>query len=206
MDMKTNRDEILKSALQLFMSVNYEKASLQMVTKKVGLTKTGIFNYFSTKQELFIAVADKFLFDAQNPKYKFERSDGTLKDFIKKYVQGVKRTMAMIAYEGDIKQDLIPGKSPNSGYFHFLQQVYFYYPDSETKLRAMLESDYAHWRSAVCQAIQNGEINADTNIEESISLFRHVYMGLSYDMSFFEGLDTNLLEARFNYIYSLLKR
>lgn len=60
--MKTNRDEILESAFQLFMAMNYERVSLQMITKKVGLTKTGIFNYYPTKLDLFIAVADKFLF------------------------------------------------------------------------------------------------------------------------------------------------
>ena len=45
-NMKTNRDEILESAFQLFMAMNYERVSLQMITKKVGLTKTGIFNYY----------------------------------------------------------------------------------------------------------------------------------------------------------------
>ena len=33
--MKTNRDEILESAFQLFMAMNYERVSLQMITKKV---------------------------------------------------------------------------------------------------------------------------------------------------------------------------
>ena len=46
--MKTNRDAILQSALQLFMSMNYERVSLQMIAKTVGLTKTGIFNYYPT--------------------------------------------------------------------------------------------------------------------------------------------------------------
>ena len=56
--MKTNREEILQSALQLFMSMNYERVSLQMITRMVGLTKTGIFNYYPTKLDLFVAVAD----------------------------------------------------------------------------------------------------------------------------------------------------
>ena len=33
--MKTNREEILQSALQLFMSMNYERVSLQMITQSV---------------------------------------------------------------------------------------------------------------------------------------------------------------------------
>ena len=55
--MKTNREEILQSALQLFMSMNYERVSLQMITRMVGLTKTGIFNYYPTKLDLFVAVS-----------------------------------------------------------------------------------------------------------------------------------------------------
>lgn len=204
--MKTNRDEILRNALRLFMTANYEKASLQMLAKMVGLTKTGIFNYFPNKQELFVAVADRYLFDAQNPKYKFEESDGTLADFIKKYVEGVKRTMTMLASQGYINEDTIPGKTPHSGYFHFIQQVYFYYPNANAKLNEMLQSDYAYWRSAVHRAIENGEINPETDVEESVALFRQMYMGLSYEMSFYEGLDTDVLYRRLNHIYSLLKR
>jgi len=85
--MKTNREEILQSALQLFMSMNYERVSLQMITQSVGLTKTGIFNYYPTKLDLFIAVADRYLFHIQDPENKFAPSDGSLRDFIDKYVE-----------------------------------------------------------------------------------------------------------------------
>lgn len=119
--MKTNRDEILESAFQLFMAMNYERVSLQMITKKVGLTKTGIFNYYPTKLDLFIAVADKFLFKVQDPKNKYEIHDGTFRDFIQKYVQGVKNAMAKIVNLGNLSKDIMPGKSPNAGYLHLLQ-------------------------------------------------------------------------------------
>ena len=65
--MKTNREEILQNALQLFMSKNYEGVSLQMIAHSVGLTKTGIFNYYPTKLDLFIDVADRYLFHLQDP-------------------------------------------------------------------------------------------------------------------------------------------
>ena len=105
--MKTNREEILQSALQLFMSMNYERVSLQMITRMVGLTKTGIFNYYPTKLDLFVAVADKYLFNAQDPKHKYEESDGTLSDFIDKYVDGVERTMAEIVRLGNVRQEAV---------------------------------------------------------------------------------------------------
>lgn len=107
--MKTNREEILQHALQLFMSMNYESVSLQMIAHSVGLTKTGIFNYYPTKLDLFIAVADRYLFHVQDPENKFEPSDGSLRDFIDKYVKGVERTMAEIVRLGNIQREKMPG-------------------------------------------------------------------------------------------------
>lgn len=106
--MKTNREEILQHALRLFMSMNYESVSLQMIAHSVGLTKTGIFNYYPSKLDLFIAVADHYLFHLQDPGNKFAPSDGSLCDFIDKYVEGVERTMAEIVRLGNIRPDSWP--------------------------------------------------------------------------------------------------
>ena len=113
--MKTNREEILQNALQLFMSKNYEGVSLQMIAHSVGLTKTGIFNYYSTKLDLFIAVADRYLFHLQDPENKFAPSDGSLRDFIDKYVEGVEHTMAEIVRLGNIQREKMPGELANAG-------------------------------------------------------------------------------------------
>ena len=204
--MKTNRDAILQSALQLFMSMNYERVSLQMIAKTVGLTKTGIFNYYPTKLDLFIAVADKYLFNAQDPKYKFATSDGTLADFIEKYIEGVQRTMSMIVELGNIRHESMPGQSANAGYFHLFQQVLFYYPDGKRKLNETIQKEYTYWRSAIRHAIENGEIYPNTNLDEAVALFRQLFVGLSYEMSLNQGLDTALLKRHFQYIYMQQKK
>lgn len=130
--MKTNREEILQHALQLFMSMNYESVSLQMIAHSVGLTKTGIFNYYPTKLDLFIAVADRYLFHVQDPENKFEPSDGSLRDFIDKYVKGVERTMAEIVRLGNIQREKMPGQLANAGYFHLFQQCSSTIPTAST--------------------------------------------------------------------------
>lgn len=204
--MKTNRDEILQSALLLFMSMNYEKVSLQMVTRRVGITKTGIFNYYPNKLELFVAVADKYLFNAQDPQNKYAESDGTLADFIEKYVEGVKRTMDELVRMGNIDREAMPGKSVNAGYFHLFQQVLFYYPDGKKKLHDMMEAEYDLWRTVLQRAAADGEIRHDTDVEEAIALFRQVFIGLAFERSFYNGLETDILHKRFRYIYHLLKQ
>ena len=90
--MKITRDELLIAAFKLFMSVNYEKASFA----ELGMSKAGIFKYYKNKQELFIAVVDKFWFSTQNPRNKFTETNGTFAEFIDEYVRGVQRTMDML--------------------------------------------------------------------------------------------------------------
>ena len=86
--MKITRDELLIAAFKLFMSVNYEKASFAELGKMLGMSKAGIFKYYKNKQELFIAVVDKFCFSAQNPRNKFTETNGTFAEFIDEYVKG----------------------------------------------------------------------------------------------------------------------
>lgn len=124
--MKITRDELLIAAFKLFMSVNYEKASFAELGKMLGMSKAGIFKYYKNKQELFIAVVDKF-------------------------------------------------------------------------------GDYAYWRTAIQRAINTGELRKDVDVEDAVVMFRQVYMGLSFEMSFLGGLDTERLAKHLRAVYSLLK-
>ncbi|MFR2070471.1 MAG: TetR/AcrR family transcriptional regulator [Bacteroides nordii] len=206
--MKITRDELLIAAFRLFMSVNYEKASFAELGKMLGMSKAGIFKYYKNKQELFIAVVDKFWFSTQNPRNKFTEINGTFAEFIDEYVRGVQRTMDMLGNLVDVGGDKVAqGKfSYHAQYFHFLFQVLQYDPDAEEKLRNLVASDYAYWRAAIQRAIDNGELRKDVDVEDAVVMFRQVYMGLSFEMSFLGGLDTERLAKHLNAVYSLLKR
>ena len=158
--MKITRDELLIAAFKLFMSVNYEKVSFAELGKMLGMSKAGIFKYYKNKQELFIAVVDKFCFSAQNPRNKFTETNGTFAEFIDEYVRGVQRTMDilgnLIGVDGDkVAQEKF---SYHAQYFHFLFQMPQYDPDAKEKLRNLVASDYAYWRAAIQHAIDTGEL------------------------------------------------
>ena len=140
--MKITRDDLLIAAFKLFMSVNYEKASFAELGKMLGMSKAGIFKYYKNKQELFIAVVDRFWFSTQNPRNKFTETNGTFAEFIDEYVRGVQRTMDMLGKL--IGADKVaPEKfSYHAQYFHFLFQVIQYDPDAKEKLHNLVASDY----------------------------------------------------------------
>ena len=136
--MKITRDELLIAAFKLFMSVNYEKASFAELGKMLGMSKAGIFKYYKNKQELFIAVVDKFCFSAQNPRNKFTETNGTFAEFIDEYVKGVQRTMDMLSnLIGPGSDKVVQGKfSYHAQYFHFLFQLLQYDPNAKEKSTA----------------------------------------------------------------------
>ena len=204
--MKINRDMLLVAAFKLFMSVNYEKASFAELGKMLGMSKAGIFKYYKNKQELFVAVVDKFLFGTQNPQNKFVETNGTFAEFIDGYVSGVRRTMDMLGKLIGDDEEVPQGQlSYHAKYFHFLFQVLQYYPDAKEKLRNLATGDYAYWRTAIRRAIDTGELKGDTDVEEAVVMFRQIYMGLSFEMAFFGGLDTEQLAKHLHAAYSLLK-
>ena len=206
--MKITRDELLIAAFKLFMSVNYEKASFAELGKMLGMSKAGIFKYYKNKQELFIAVVDKFWFSTQNPRNKFTETNGTFGEFIDEYVRGVQRTMDML---GDLigaeREKVAQGKfTYHAQYFHFLFQLLQYDPDAKEKLRNLVDGDYAYWRAAIQRAIATGELREDVDVEDAVVMFRQVYMGLSFEMAFMGGLNTQRLAKHLHAVYSLLKR
>lgn len=61
------------------------------------------------------------------------------------------------------------------------------------------------WKKVIQKAKENGEIKQDTDVQKSASLFRQVFLGLSYEQSFLNGLNVEELKDKFDYLYSLLK-
>lgn len=202
--MITNREEVLENAFRVFVRMNYEKASFTEIAKACGLSRAGIIHYYPYKQDLFVAVVDKFVFQTHHIENKFQIQRETLAEFIEQYLAGVTSTMKrIVALLNDGNSP--DGYSPHFHYFHFIAQVRMYYPDIRPKIRQLYEKEYKLWESVIQKAKDSGEIRPDTDVQTAASLFRQIYLGLSYERSFLEGLNVEELGKNFRYLYSLLK-
>lgn len=202
--MFTNRDEVLEKALRIFAKMNYEKASQMEIAKTCGLSKAGLVYYFPFKLDLFKAVVDKYVFDTQHSKNKFNFTANSLSEFIDQYVAGVENTMQRLVHLLDDGNNP-SGCSFNFYYYHLLMQVRLYYPNVEKKLAVIFEQNYQLWKSAIQKAKENGEIRQDLDVEETASMFWQMFFGTSFEESFFQGLDTQKLSRSLHFLYSLLK-
>lgn len=55
------REEILQAAEDLFARKGYHETSMDDIVKESGLSKGAIYGYFDSKQELFLALSEKYL-------------------------------------------------------------------------------------------------------------------------------------------------
>ena len=200
----TNREEVIDKAFGVFVRMNYEKASIITLAKACGVTKTGIVYYFPHKLDLFMAVADKYVLKMHEPGNKFATPADTLAEFIGQYVAGVaasmKRIVELIGDNGD-PHDC----SSSFYYFHFLSQVRTYYPGIRQKIERVFSHDHDLWAKVVQKAKESGEIRSDTDVNKTATMFRQMFLGLSYEQAFLNGLNVDELAENFRYIYSLLK-
>ena len=67
------------------------------------------------------------------------------------------------------------------------------------------QKEHELWRKVIQKAKNNGEIKQDTDVKKTASLFRQVFLGMSYEQSFLNGLDVEELKDKFDSLYSLLK-
>ena len=202
--MFTNRDEVLEKALRIFAKMNYEKASQMEIARTCGLSKAGLTYYFPFKLDLFIAVADRYVFDTQHTKNKFNFTAGSLEEFIDQYVAGVENTRQRLVRLLD-DGDNSGGCSVNFYYYHLLMQVRMYYPGVEQKIAAIFSQNLELWKAAIEKAKESGEIRSNTDVKKTAIMFRQMFLGLSYEQAFLNGLNVDELAENFRHIYSLLK-
>ena len=183
--------------------MNYEKATQMEIAKACGLSKAGLVYYFPFKQDLFVAVVDKYVFHTQQLENKFQFTAGSFPEFIDQYIAGVERTMNNL---GRLLDNSNPyGCSFNFYYYHLLMQVRLYYPNAEKKIADIFKQNYQLWKSAIQRAKENGEIRQDVDVEEAASMFWQVFFGISFEHSFFQGLNIKQLAKKLHFIYSLIK-
>ena len=201
--MKFNQEKFLQDAFRLFMSMNYEKASFTKLAQVTGMTGAGMSYYYPNKEAIFKAVVDKFVLQTHSPENKFKVTATTLKDFIVQYVEGIEQTMKKLRVFCD---DNLTLQECSRNNYHFLIQASRYYPGFDTKINEMFKKEYDLWRQIIANAKETGEIYWGVDVEKTASIFRQIYWGLAFEMSFTVGLDTQKLLENLQYTYSLLVR
>jgi len=193
---ETRRQAILDAAAEVFQETGFERASMAVICERLGYSKATLYNYFSSKEELFFAV----VFGATEAEFEaiHEALDPTLEDMTEALecfgqrfltllyspqVQAVRRLMVAEAGRSDLGRkcyELGPARS-EADIADFLQQAMdagkLRRADARVAafhLRGLLEAEW--FERALFQVLKEAppaEINA--TVSRAVSAFMAAY-------------------------------
>ncbi|MDP9931840.1 TetR/AcrR family transcriptional regulator [Variovorax paradoxus] len=177
MDAKTQKSEftrtaIIGAAMDLALTDGLEAITLQAVASRLALSKSGVFSRVGSREALQKAVIEeygrRFLADVFVPAMQKPKGLARLEDIVDRWIA---RTRDIEAETGCIYM---------AGAFE--------YDDREGELRDLLLAEITRWRAAlrrtVLQAVETGELRADTDAAQVVSEINGLIMGLLHDARF----------------------
>ena len=177
MDARTQKSEmtrtaIVGAAMDLALTEGLEAITLQAVASRLALSKSGVFSRVGSREALQKAVIEeygrRFLADVFVPAMQKPKGLARLEDIVDRWIA---RTRDIEAETGCIYM---------AGAFE--------YDDREGELRDLLLAEITRWRAAlrrtVLQAVETGELRADTDAAQVVSEINGLIMGLLHDARF----------------------
>ncbi|MDH6592113.1 AcrR family transcriptional regulator [Variovorax sp. TBS-050B] len=177
MDAKTQKSEltrtaIIGAAMDLALAEGLEAITLQAVANRLALSKSGVFSRVGSREALQKAVIEeygrRFLADVFVPAMQKPKGLARLNDIVERWIA---RTRDVEAETGCIY---------TAGAFEF--------DDREGELRDLLFDEITRWRAAlrrtVLQAVDAGELRADTDPAQVVSELNAIIIGLLHDARF----------------------
>lgn len=177
MDARTQKSELTRAAivgaaLDLAAAEGLEAITLQAVADRIGLSKSGVFSRVGSREALQVAVIEefgrRFIADVFVPSMQQPKGLPRLNEIVRRWIV---RTRDVEAQSGCIF---------TAGAFEL--------DDREGPLRDFLLGEVTRWRAAlrrtVVQAVEAGQLKADTDPEQLVGEVYSLVMGLLHDIRF----------------------
>lgn len=171
--MSDTREYIIDQAYSLFLEKSYEAVSISDISKAIGFTKGALYHHFINKEELFMAVIDKYL--------PFEQFFAPINDVtLQQYIEvSIKRAEEILQSIFDKKQGFIP-----LSYMALFIDAFRHYPKFAKEKDRLMQGELEKIKGVLTCAIENGEIRKDINVD---------YMAMNF-FSLNTGLASNLVQ------------
>jgi len=172
--MTDSKNQILQTALKLFLRSPYKEVSLKDIVNEVGLTKGAFYHYYTSKEELFEDAVKYFYNHVMITDYRsFPKT--TLKEFYEHYLK--------VLQEPDEYDDADGG---DMNFFVFVSEASKRIPDFMNIHMAQRKKELWAWADIIEMAKRNKEIKTSIPNEELAAMFLNISDGISMNRAFNE--------------------
>jgi len=192
----STREYIIDKAFELFLQHNYESVSISQIIESIGMTKGAIYHHFSSKEDLFKAVIDKYLI---------------FPDFTKENINSLSELNEIIVERvHEMLVRLLPNDSEfvTFNYLTLIADALRHYPGYEVENQNYIRRQINNTKIILGNAIQKGEIRSDIDIDVIANLYFSATIGLAGNLlqRYTVKESIRFLKSQINQLYSLLKK
>jgi len=195
--MSDTREYIIDQSYSLFLSRSYEAVSISDISNAIGFTKGALYHHFKNKEELFMAVIDKYL-----PVESFfsPTENITLQQYIEESVRTAENLVHSIFGE---KPNFIP-----LSYVALFIDAFRHYPKFATEKDQLIQREIDKIKKILQGAIDNGEIRKDINVDYMALNFFSLGLGIASNLILNNSTPKqaiDLLNCQLNELYRIIK-
>lgn len=183
--MKDTKEFILKTAYYMFLRNNYEAVTMSKISSATNLTKGVIYHHFTSKEELFKAVVDKYILEN---KVKRPNRHENLREFIE---QSIQQMQDKVSEDSTQVKDL--KRTEFIHYLSFIVDTIQYYPGFKNIGQKFYKEGLKFWKILLEDAMRKGEIRNDIDTEAIAMNFLSINFGIGSNM-----ILTNSVEYAFD--------
>jgi TetR/AcrR family transcriptional repressor of nem operon len=166
--MQDAREHILETALQLFSQNSYREVTMSGLVKASGLSKGAFYHYFSSKEQLFEAVIERFYsgqMQVDYSCYSHESLHAFYGDHLQRIVERLNQHLVEAVEEGTLR----------ASHFLLLLDALKRLPAFQALHERRQELELAEWSAVVRQARATGEIQTSLPDTQVAKLF--IFLG-----------------------------
>ncbi len=161
--MKDRKEYILEKAFKVFMNRGYDSVSITVLQKELGMSRGAMYRYFSSKDELFFEVIDKYLMGLLQRMMPQVSEETTLAGLIEQLYRHQKKIIHALNKE-----------SIQSNFFNFtalMIQGAKHYPGFIERVKELAKQRHALWARALRNSIAKGEVRSDIEVNVMAGIF-----------------------------------
>ena len=199
------KDLIFREAFRLFMIKPYELVTICDLEKATKMTRGAIFYYAKNKNHLFQQVMKNYFLTSQNSFTKFGqdilKQDMTLLEFINFFIDCTEKTVEKTYTFAKMDTKDAQKSNPERYYLSLVLIAGHYMKKYDKAMAEINNTDKSIWSHFIQKAIDNGEIQQNTDVELYVELFFCIFRGKAFIDAQDKGLDVKKLKQLLLEVY-----
>lgn len=195
--MVETKEYIIEQAYKLFLERSYEAVSISDISKAIGLTKGALYHHFTSKEDLFKAVIDRYLAVIS---HREVNTDLTVAEYIEDNISFVKSIIDAVCI------DDLPFVPVN--YLSLLIDAMRYYPGFAQDKEDFFKEQIRKLKFMLDKAVYNGELRSDIDTYVVALNFFSISVGIASNMFTQNSPEqaVDAFKAQIYGLYNLLKK